>query len=86
MSNKVIIRYRHKKGNLDRIAVSRTFLLSIDMAVTPPFKDVKPLRCHFPSTEAPPLAVLAAPRNLDAAVDMFFFCETFGGLLNKIIW
>ena len=72
MSNKVIIRYSHKKTNLNRIAVSKTFLLSIDMAVTPPFKDVKPLRCDVSSTETLTLAVLTGPRNLDAAVDILF--------------
>ena len=73
---------------LDRIAVSRTFLLSIEMAVITPFKDVNPLCCHVPLTETPSSALSADPRNLKAAIDILFSATRLADSFNlsKMFW
>ena len=73
---------------LDRIAVSRTFPLSTDMAVITLFKDVNPLRCYSPSTEKPTSALSAAPRILEAAIDILFSATRLANSfsLSEMFW
>ena len=52
------------------------------MAVTTPFKDVKPLRYHVPSTETPTSTLSAPLRNLDATIDILFSETRLAGSFN----
>lgn len=53
---------------LDKIAVSITFPLSIEMSVTTQFKKFTFLRCHLTPTSV----ISAAPRNLETTLDLHF--------------
>ena len=52
------------------------------MAVITPSMDVNSLRYYVPSNEASTSAVLAAPSNVDAAVDILFPVTRLANSIN----
>ena len=72
--------------DFERIATSKTFPLSIEIAVTTPSVDEKPFLCQVASTETPTSAVCSVPRSLVTASAMLFSAASLDCLLYQIRW
>ena len=59
-------------NDLERIATSKIFPWSIEIAATTPSVDEKRFLCHVPSTETPTSVVGSVPRSIAAASGIVF--------------
>ena len=65
--------------DLERISASKTFPLSVEIAVTTSSVDEKTFLYHLPSTDTPTSAVYSVPRSSAAASDILFSTTCLDG-------